>query len=218
MWILHRKTKEILHRHTKEILFSAKVDTIKKLVGLAYFSQVDLSYANLSGADLTGINVSLIQANLTGADLSYADLSNSVLSSAKLSGADLTRADLSGALVCGADLSGANLTGADLTGANFNEAILDGINLEHATIPQREIVVRDTKTGALSFIPERFLLGYPMSCIDKAREYLLSKGHTIVDEKTTCSGDVFRPRFLTTIYIHRTKEEKIRACFLNLNY
>ena len=76
---------------------------------------------DLSGADLTGCD--LVGASFVGANLRDACLRN----------ADCTKVAFRGA-----DLSGADLRGAKLEGTNFHTAVMDGANLEDATLGSSE--------------------------------------------------------------------------------
>jgi ATP-binding cassette subfamily C protein CydD len=72
---------DLINRFTNAVIFSAEVETVKKLVLAAIAARAnlygaDLRDANLSGANLYGAN--LRGANLYGADLSDADLREAI--------------------------------------------------------------------------------------------------------------------------------------------
>ena len=76
--------------------------------------------------------------DLSGADLTGCDLAGASFAGVNLRDACLRNADCTKVAFRGADLSGADLRGARLEGTNFHTAVMDGANLEDATLGSSE--------------------------------------------------------------------------------
>lgn len=93
----------------------------------ANFQGADLREADLTEADLSN-------GNLKGVDLRKAHLTKAILNYTNLQNADLRQAVLKEAYLFQANLRDADLGESDLTEADFRHGILNGANLENATL------------------------------------------------------------------------------------
>lgn len=100
------------------------------LVGAKFPNGADLTTVTFVGADLS--RSSLIRANMNGANFTDAVLYDADLTKASLNNAKFEDADLHEA-----DFTDASLTRADFKDARLHHTILDGANLEGASLPNK---------------------------------------------------------------------------------
>jgi hypothetical protein len=147
---------------------------------------IDLSGAKLAGAALyaiegidpeaTGDRIADIKrgkVSLSGANLRSADLSHAVFTDEVITNADLSDANLQGAIFARSHLIRTNLTGANLTNARLmNSAFSDcptigkAVGLDKMDHLGPSSLDHLTLRGALTAIPDRFLLGAGYSAVE----------------------------------------------------
>jgi hypothetical protein len=174
----------------------AAMGALSELVDGGHCISVDLSSSDLRGLQLAQgklmrakfTNSILDEANLAGADLTDAHLIGTSLVDTELRGAILKNTLLNEAIIVQTDLRSANLTGAKgLAGSNLLTAlmagaILDGVDLRQAKLPEAPINGISLRKTDLRQTDLRFLKGI---CKKDIAEAIIDKS-TKIPESFQC--------------------------------